>query len=192
MTSSTILRHAAADAEFREELLCDPESFGVTAEAIPASVEPQDAESLEFWTEGVVRMDAMECVSSCSFGPITWLCDGTTKLSLTGNESRQGSTPSALPALWPTLRSIGVNPTYPADIAARAANLAERIAIVSALGPPPVPAPPTAFESWQLDRLVTRLAAPVGKEPRIARGRPGTPTARYVSAWTLIVLTSGT
>lgn len=174
MTSSTILRHAAADAEFREELLSNPESFGVTASAVPASVEPQDAESLEFWTEGVARMDAAECVSSCSFGPITWLCDGTTKLSIPGNESRQGSTRSALPIPGPTLRSSGVNPTYPADIAARAANLAERIAIVSALGPPPVPAPPTAFESWQLDRLVTRLAARFGEE---AARRTG--TARY-------------
>lgn len=79
MTSSTILRHAAADVEFREELLRDPETFGVSAQAVPASVEPQDAESLEFWTGGVARTDIMACVSSCSWGPITLLCDGTTK-----------------------------------------------------------------------------------------------------------------
>jgi hypothetical protein len=74
-----ILRHAAADSEFRERLLADPESFQASAHAIPASVEPQDAESLEFWTEGLARMDAARCASSCSFGIFTVVCDGTTK-----------------------------------------------------------------------------------------------------------------
>lgn len=78
MTASTILRHAAADSEFREELLRDPEAFGVSAEAVPASVEPQD-ESLEFWTEGVARTDIVACVTTCSFGLVTYICDGTTK-----------------------------------------------------------------------------------------------------------------
>lgn len=79
MTSSAMLRQAAADSEFRERLLSDPESFGVSAEAVPASVEQQDAESLEFWTEGVAAMDVYACASTCSFGPFTIVCDGTTK-----------------------------------------------------------------------------------------------------------------
>ncbi|MBO0820518.1 MAG: type 2 lantipeptide synthetase LanM family protein, partial [Nocardiopsaceae bacterium] len=58
--------------------------------------------------------------------------------------------------------------------AARAANLAERIEIVSALEPPPALPPLTAFESRQMDRLVTRLAARLGQE---ASRRGG--TARY-------------
>jgi hypothetical protein len=74
-----MLRQAAADPEAREMLLSDPASFGVSAQAIPAPVEPQDAESLEFWTEGVARIDAAACVSTCSFGPFTFACDGTTK-----------------------------------------------------------------------------------------------------------------
>jgi type 2 lantibiotic biosynthesis protein LanM len=65
-----------------------------------------------------------------------------------------------------------VNPSYPADIAARAANLAERAAIVSALGPAPSSAPPTPFESWQEDRLVTRLAARFGQEAARCQGAP--------------------
>jgi Lantibiotic duramycin B-like len=77
--SSMILRHAAADSEFRERLLADPESFGASAEEIPASVEPQDAESLKFWTEGLARMDAARCATSCSFGVFTIVCDGATK-----------------------------------------------------------------------------------------------------------------
>jgi class II lanthipeptide synthase len=56
-----------------------------------------------------------------------------------------------------------VNPTYPADIAARAASLAERAEVVAALGPPPAAAPPSPFESWQADRLVSRLAARLGQ-----------------------------
>lgn len=79
MTSSAMLRRAAADSEFRERLLSDPESFGVSADTIPASVEQQDAESLEFWTEGVAAMDVYACASTCSFGPFTIVCDGTTK-----------------------------------------------------------------------------------------------------------------
>lgn len=79
MASSAMLRQAAADSEFRAELLRNPESFGASAEAVPASVEPQDAESLAFWTEGVAAMDVYACASTCSFGPFTIICDGTTK-----------------------------------------------------------------------------------------------------------------
>lgn len=73
------MRHAAADAEFREELLSSPETFGASAQAVPASVEPRDAESLEFLTEGIATFDVMACASTCSFGPMTILCDGVTK-----------------------------------------------------------------------------------------------------------------
>lgn len=66
-----------------------------------------------------------------------------------------------------------MNPTYPADIAARAANLAERIEIVSALEPPPVLPPLTAFESRQMDRLVTRLAARLGPDAARRHGMSG-------------------
>jgi hypothetical protein len=74
-----VLRHAAADSEFREQLLADPESFGTTAAEIPASVAPQDAESLKYWTEGLARSDATRCATSCSFGIFTVVCDGSTK-----------------------------------------------------------------------------------------------------------------
>jgi hypothetical protein len=77
--SSMILRHAAADSEFRERLLADPESFGASAAEIPAPVEPQDTESLKFWTEGLARMDVGPCATSCSFGIFTIVCDGSTK-----------------------------------------------------------------------------------------------------------------
>ncbi|GAA3966644.1 hypothetical protein GCM10023085_56390 [Actinomadura viridis] len=79
MSPTTILRHAAADAEFRDELLTSPEFFGISAGTVPASVEQQDAESLGYWTEGVAAVDAYACASTCSSGPLTILCDGTTK-----------------------------------------------------------------------------------------------------------------
>ncbi|WP_019631332.1 cinnamycin family lantibiotic [Actinomadura atramentaria] len=79
MSPSTILRQAAADAEFRTALLTDPEVFGVAADAVPESVEQQDQESLGFWTEGVAAIDAYACASTCSAGPFTFVCDGTTK-----------------------------------------------------------------------------------------------------------------
>lgn len=69
---------AAVDHEFRAELLDNPRVFGMNHDNVllPNSVEPQDHVSSEFWSEG---MAVMECVSSCSFGPITAICDGTTK-----------------------------------------------------------------------------------------------------------------
>jgi lantibiotic duramycin-like protein len=80
VSPKTILRQAAADAELREELLATPERFGVPAEAVPAGVEPLDAEALDFWTEGVATTDIYACASSCSWGPFTIVCDGTTKV----------------------------------------------------------------------------------------------------------------
>jgi hypothetical protein len=79
MSPSTILRQAAADAEFRAELLDNPEVFGVAAGTVPESVEQQDEASLNYWTEGVAAVDAYACASTCTSGPFTFACDGTTK-----------------------------------------------------------------------------------------------------------------
>ena len=75
---STMLQ-AVVDSEFRTELAADPAAFGVTASSLPAPVEQPDQESLDFWTEGVAAMEIYACQTSCSWGPITALCDGTTK-----------------------------------------------------------------------------------------------------------------
>jgi Family of unknown function (DUF5973) len=80
MSPSTILRHAAADAEFRDELLTAPDHYGVSAAAVPDAVEQPDAESLGYWTEGIAAIDAYACASTCSSGPMTILCDGSTKV----------------------------------------------------------------------------------------------------------------
>jgi hypothetical protein len=79
MSPSSVLRYAAADAEVRAEVLAAPEAFGVSAGTVPASVEPLDEESLGFWTEGVAAVEAYQCATSCSWGPITVICDGYTK-----------------------------------------------------------------------------------------------------------------
>src|SRR5690606_32362622 len=79
MTQSTILRQAAADAEFRHILLADPSAFGVSADSVPVSVEQPDAASLEFWTRGQGAMETVACRTSCSWGPFTVVCDGSTK-----------------------------------------------------------------------------------------------------------------
>ncbi|MFC5183423.1 cinnamycin family lantibiotic [Actinomadura harenae] len=75
--TTTILRYAAADADFRSELLERPADFGVTS--VPAGVEQPDAEALGYWTEGVAAVDIYACASTCSSGPFTFVCDGTTK-----------------------------------------------------------------------------------------------------------------
>lgn len=79
MSPRTILQQAAVDGDFRAELLTDPDVFGVTPESLPAAVAEPDQESLDFWTEGVAAGEVFACVTSCSFGPITAICDGTTK-----------------------------------------------------------------------------------------------------------------
>ncbi|GAA4139378.1 cinnamycin family lantibiotic [Actinomadura keratinilytica] len=79
MSPSTVLRHAAADAEVRAEVLAAPEAFGVSAGTVPVSVEPLDEETLGFWTEGVAAVEVYACATSCSAGPFTIVCDGGTK-----------------------------------------------------------------------------------------------------------------
>ncbi|WP_067451807.1 cinnamycin family lantibiotic [Actinomadura macra] len=79
MSPSTILRHAAADADFRTELLAGAGRYGVSAATVPAAVEQQDTASLSYWTEGIAAVDAYACASTCSSGPFTFACDGSTK-----------------------------------------------------------------------------------------------------------------
>jgi Family of unknown function (DUF5973) len=69
---------SVVDEEFRAEILAAPDEFGLTAESLelPAPVEGQDRGLLDFSSGGFF---ASNCISTCSFGPITWLCDGTTK-----------------------------------------------------------------------------------------------------------------
>ncbi len=76
---TTMNLQAVVDSEFRTELIADPSVFGVSAISLPASVEQPDQESLDFWTEGIAAMEVYACASTCSFGPATILCDGSTK-----------------------------------------------------------------------------------------------------------------
>jgi len=77
MSPMSVLRHAAADNELRDELLTTSESFGIST--APTSVEPLDEEAMEFWTEGVAAVEVYACATSCSAGPFTVVCDGGTK-----------------------------------------------------------------------------------------------------------------
>ncbi|MFH8788282.1 cinnamycin family lantibiotic [Streptomyces roseoverticillatus] len=77
--TATMLRQTVVDAEFRAAVLADPAAFGLSATSLPAAVEDFDQESLDFWTEGAVAMNAVECTSSCSSGRFTIICDGGTK-----------------------------------------------------------------------------------------------------------------
>ena len=75
----TMSLQAVVDNEFRTELAADPAAFGVTAASLPAAVERPDQESLDFWTEGIASMEIYACATTCSAGPMTIVCDGTTK-----------------------------------------------------------------------------------------------------------------
>jgi hypothetical protein len=77
--SPTVLQQAAVDEEFRGELMANSGVYGIAADSLPAAVEQPDQEAMEFWTEGVAAMEIYACATSCSFGPFTIVCDGTTK-----------------------------------------------------------------------------------------------------------------
>lgn len=77
--SSAMALQAVVDSEFRTEVLADPGAFGMSSASLPAPVEQPDQESLDFWTEGVAAMEIYACQTSCSWGPITAICDGMTK-----------------------------------------------------------------------------------------------------------------
>ncbi|HSV66691.1 MAG TPA: cinnamycin family lantibiotic [Mycobacteriales bacterium] len=77
--TATMMHQAAADSEFRGDLLAHPGAFGVAVGSLPAPVQQPDQESLDFWTEGVTATEIYACATSCSFGPFTIVCDGTTK-----------------------------------------------------------------------------------------------------------------
>ncbi|MGH2732824.1 MAG: cinnamycin family lantibiotic [Actinomycetota bacterium] len=70
---------SVVDEEFRAQLLADPTVFGLDDAltfALPAPVESQDPTLLELAS----RVDfIVGCASTCSFGPYTVVCDGTTK-----------------------------------------------------------------------------------------------------------------
>ncbi|MDJ1174292.1 cinnamycin family lantibiotic [Roseofilum capinflatum] len=77
-----LLNQAAVDAEFRSELLKNPEAFGLSSDtelAIPTSVEQQDESFFEWFDDALGELNiAAQCGTSCNKGPITIVCDGNT------------------------------------------------------------------------------------------------------------------
>jgi hypothetical protein len=73
-----LLYRSVVDEEFRAELLGNPHNFGVHhGLSLPDPVEPQDQALLD--VASIAAMDVYACASTCSFGPFTVVCDGTTK-----------------------------------------------------------------------------------------------------------------
>jgi hypothetical protein len=73
-----VLYRSVVDEELRALLLTDPGLFGLEEPSLllPSPVEPQD-ESLLDLASGADFM--ARCGSTCSAGPFTVVCDGTTK-----------------------------------------------------------------------------------------------------------------
>ncbi|MDA0566911.1 cinnamycin family lantibiotic [Streptomonospora sp. S1-112] len=79
MSTTTLMHQAAVDAEFRAAVLADPAAFGLTADALPTAVEQADQAAVDSWTDGIVSSEIFACSTSCSWGPFTVVCDGSTK-----------------------------------------------------------------------------------------------------------------
>jgi lantibiotic duramycin-like protein len=73
-----LMYQAAADSAFRADFLSNPEIFGTASRSLsmPEAVEPHTQTELRIWSEGLT---AMKCGATCSSGPMTILCDGSTK-----------------------------------------------------------------------------------------------------------------
>lgn len=69
-----MLQQAAVDPDFRSESA----EFGV--DMLPESVQEQEERFSELLDVGMQAVDVVaQCRSTCSFGPFTIVCDGTTK-----------------------------------------------------------------------------------------------------------------
>ena len=69
---------SVVDDEFRAQLLADPSLLGLGGLSVelPAPVEAQDSTGLDLVSgDYYITM----CTSTCSQGPVTLICDGTTK-----------------------------------------------------------------------------------------------------------------
>jgi Family of unknown function (DUF5973) len=73
-----VLYQSVVDEEFRALLVADPASFGLSEPgyALPTPVEPQDRGMLDLASGAQFTA---QCATTCSKGPFTVLCDGTTK-----------------------------------------------------------------------------------------------------------------
>jgi Family of unknown function (DUF5973) len=79
-----LLQRAATDAEFREQLESNPKSFGISSDiklVLPKSVATQEQSVIDLKDniEGELGIVPMACKSTCTQGPYTIVCDGTTK-----------------------------------------------------------------------------------------------------------------
>jgi hypothetical protein len=75
-----ILYQSVVDDEFCAELVRNPEMFDIKSNeiALPDAIEPPDRTSWEQWNDEIAALVG-QCSSTCSFGPFTIICDGTTK-----------------------------------------------------------------------------------------------------------------
>ncbi len=79
-----LLQRAVIDPEFRRELLANPEAFGISSETelvLPESVAPPDMSFIDLvnYDAQFVAATSDRCKCTCTQGPITVLCDGSSK-----------------------------------------------------------------------------------------------------------------
>ncbi|MDZ8054554.1 MAG: cinnamycin family lantibiotic [Aulosira sp. ZfuVER01] len=77
-----LLQRSAVDATFRDELAANPESFGISSDSnlvLPAAVLEQEQSCIELTDDIADRLIIAACQTSCTGGPYTIVCDGSTK-----------------------------------------------------------------------------------------------------------------
>lgn len=78
-----LLQQAAVDAAFRDELVTNPASFGISSDTklvLPTAVATQDELSINFDDNIAGELGiVVACKTSCTTGPYTIVCDGSTK-----------------------------------------------------------------------------------------------------------------
>lgn len=71
-----VLYQTVVDDEFRNLVTSRPEVFGLAPSGLPTAVEPLDDARLDMVS---ANQYVTMCKNTCTTGPITIICDGTTK-----------------------------------------------------------------------------------------------------------------
>jgi glutamate racemase len=73
------MRLAAMDSEFRTYYLSGDHWVEPHSKRAPASIAEYGAEYLDTIRDELDAVEVVACATSCSMGPITIICDGTSK-----------------------------------------------------------------------------------------------------------------
>jgi len=77
--NTDLLRLAVIDPEFRAEMVKGRSPFADSGIELPSSISDYSREYFDVLDSQLDSIDIVACASTCTMGPVTVVCDGTTK-----------------------------------------------------------------------------------------------------------------